>query len=72
MDSENMAALSAKSPSEHSSSEPSRPDDGGGIEKPAAGPLDWDSPDDPDNPWNWPAPKRWFGTIVPGCFCFLV
>ncbi|KAL7275251.1 Polyamine transporter 4 [Rhizina undulata] len=36
------------------------------------GPLEWDGPNDPDNPWNWPQSKRWFGTVVPGCFCLLV
>ncbi|KAI5776546.1 major facilitator superfamily domain-containing protein [Geopyxis carbonaria] len=34
--------------------------------------LDWDGPDDPDNPWNWPQGKRWFGTVVPGMLCLLI
>jgi len=34
--------------------------------------LDWNGPEDPDNPWNWPMRKRWFGTIVPGALCLLV
>jgi hypothetical protein len=38
----------------------------------ATAPLDWDSPNDPDNPWNWSMGKRWFGTVVPGCLCLLV
>lgn len=66
MDSEKMAGSSTKSPSEHSGPLPQKPE---GV---PAGPLDWDGPDDPDNPWNWPSSKRWFGTIVPGCFCLLV
>ncbi|KAL0635824.1 Polyamine transporter 4 [Maublancomyces gigas] len=61
-----MAGSSTKSPSEHSGPLPQKPE---GV---PAGPLDWDGPDDPDNPWNWPSSKRWFGTIVPGCFCLLV
>lgn len=36
------------------------------------GPLDWDGPDDVDNPWNWSPVKRWYGTIVPGLLCLLV
>jgi hypothetical protein len=40
--------------------------------QPSTAPLDWDSPDDPDNPWNWPMSKRWLGTIVPGALCLLV
>lgn len=39
---------------------------------PVAAPLDWDGPNDPDNPWNWPMSKRWYGTVVPGCLCLLV
>lgn len=66
MDSENMTGSSTKSPSEHSEPLPQK------LEGVPAGPLDWDGPDDPDNPWNWPSSKRWFGTIVPGCFCLLV
>lgn len=65
MDSEKMAG-STKSPSEHSEPLPQK------LEGASVGPLDWDGPDDPDNPWNWPSSKRWFGTIVPGCFCLLV
>jgi hypothetical protein len=38
----------------------------------ATGPLDWDGPDDVDNPWNWSPAKRWYGTIVPGLLCLLV
>jgi hypothetical protein len=38
----------------------------------ATAPLDWDGPNDPDNPWNWSMGKRWFGTIIPGCLCLLV
>ncbi|KAI5816441.1 major facilitator superfamily domain-containing protein [Pyronema omphalodes] len=40
--------------------------------QPSTAPLDWDSPDDPDNPWNWPLSRRWLGTIVPGALCLLV
>ncbi|KAI5805604.1 major facilitator superfamily domain-containing protein [Peziza echinospora] len=34
--------------------------------------LDWDGPDDPANPYNWPLAKRWYGTVVPGLLCLLV
>lgn len=66
------SSSSTKSPSEHS--EPhSENITAQKLEKtPAAGPLNWDGPNDPDNPWNWSSGKRWFGTIVPGCFCMLV
>ncbi|KAF8247065.1 MFS general substrate transporter [Wilcoxina mikolae CBS 423.85] len=40
--------------------------------QPLAAVLDWDSPDDPDNPWNWSMGKRWLGTVVPGALCLLV
>lgn len=39
---------------------------------PAPGPLNWDGPDDPENPFNWSPAKRWYGTIVPGLLCLLV
>lgn len=71
MDSEKMASSSStKSPSEHS--EPHSEPPAQKLEGAPVGPLDWDGPNDPDNPWNWPSSKRWFGTIVPGCFCLLV
>ena len=34
--------------------------------------LNWDGPNDPDNPFNWSPAKRWYGTIVPGLLCLLV
>jgi len=39
---------------------------------PAPEPLNWDGRDDPENPFNWPLKKRWYGTIVPGLLCLLV
>ncbi|KAF8462890.1 major facilitator superfamily domain-containing protein [Kalaharituber pfeilii] len=42
------------------------------LEVPPPGPLNWDGPDDPANPYNWPTAKRWYGTIVPGLLCLLV
>ncbi|RPB20449.1 MFS general substrate transporter [Terfezia boudieri ATCC MYA-4762] len=39
---------------------------------PSPSPLDWDGPDDPENPFNWSQAKRWYGTIVPGLLCLLV
>jgi hypothetical protein len=39
---------------------------------PAPSSLDWDGPDDPENPFNWSPAKRWYGTIVPGLLCLLV
>lgn len=43
-------------------------------EKPAmpTAPLEWDSEDDPANPYNWSPAKRWYGTVVPGLLCLLV
>ncbi|PWW80165.1 MFS general substrate transporter [Tuber magnatum] len=59
---------SMESPSEHSGSLPSSRHEGGQKVKA----LDWEGPNDPANPWNWPASKRWYGTVVPGSLCFLV
>jgi len=33
---------------------------------------DWDGPDDPDNPLNWPTPKKIFHTLIPALQCFTV
>ncbi|KAG8156547.1 hypothetical protein KVR01_013651 [Diaporthe batatas] len=35
-----------------------------------AGDLDWETPDDPENPRNWPKWKRIFHTIVPAVWSF--
>lgn len=32
--------------------------------------LDWDSPEDPDNPMNWPKAKKIFHTMLPALFGF--
>ncbi|KAH8592657.1 putative polyamine transporter 4 [Bisporella sp. PMI_857] len=32
--------------------------------------LDWDSPEDPDNPKNWSVPMRVFQTATPAFYCF--
>ena len=32
--------------------------------------LDWDAPDDPENPYNWPLWQRIFHTAVPALYCF--
>ena len=28
--------------------------------------TDWNGPDDPDNPHNWPLWKKIYGTVIPG------
>jgi hypothetical protein len=48
-------------------------DAGHDVEKaapPAA--LDWDGPDDPENPRNWSTPRKVFAIIVPGLMAFAV
>ncbi|KAK7204269.1 major facilitator superfamily domain-containing protein [Myxozyma melibiosi] len=34
--------------------------------------LEWDSPDDPDNPQNWSAARRWYYTFVVAWMCLVV
>lgn len=34
--------------------------------------LDWDSPDDPDNPHNWSTLVKLFQTLVPAFYCFVL
>lgn len=34
--------------------------------------LDWDGPDDPENPFNWPLWKRVYQTIGTGLLAFAV
>jgi hypothetical protein len=34
--------------------------------------LDWDSPDDPDNPQLWPQWKKVFNVAVPAIFAFIL
>lgn len=34
--------------------------------------LDWDGPEDPDNPKTWSFRKRLFHSMVPGLFNFVV
>ncbi|ANZ77690.1 BA75_04470T0 [Komagataella pastoris] len=34
--------------------------------------LDWDSPDDPDNPTNWSPRKKWFSTMTVAFLCLVV
>lgn len=35
-------------------------------------PLDWDGPDDPENPFNWSLSKRVFHTLLTGLLSFSV
>jgi hypothetical protein len=35
-------------------------------------PLDWDTPDDAENPRNWSLPKRLFHSAIPGFLAFAV
>lgn len=34
--------------------------------------LDWDGPDDMDNPHNWPAWKKWYATMTVALLCLVV
>lgn len=34
--------------------------------------VDWDGPDDPEKPQNWPASKRWMYTVTLGLMTFCV
>ena len=34
--------------------------------------LDWDSPEDPDNPHNWSTLVKLFNTLVPALYCFVL
>lgn len=34
--------------------------------------LDWDSPEDPDNPHLWPQWKKVFNVTTPAIFCFIL
>jgi hypothetical protein len=34
--------------------------------------LDWDGPDDPDNPRNWGPFKKFYAILVPGSIAFAV
>lgn len=66
-------SMSAGSVEEAANSTRENGEGAGTKEEPtSSGPLDWDGPDDPANPFNWSSGKRWFGTIVPGCLCTLV
>jgi hypothetical protein len=35
-----------------------------GSHQPLSDDMDWDGPDDPDMPLNWPKPKRWINTMI--------
>jgi hypothetical protein len=39
-------------------------------QQPSAAALDWDGPDDPGNPHNWPRWKRIYHTIIPAAIAF--
>jgi hypothetical protein len=39
-------------------------------QQPPAAALDWDGPDDPGNPHNWPKWKRIYHTIIPAAIAF--
>lgn len=41
-------------------------------EKAPQNPLEWDGPDDPDNPMNWPLGKKIYHAVLPGLFGFAV
>lgn len=34
--------------------------------------VDWDSPDDPDCPFNWPVWKRWYCTMTTAFLCLVI
>jgi hypothetical protein len=44
------------------------------VEKQAIPPtaLTWDSPEDPDNPRNWPFGKKAYHTVIPALFGFVM
>jgi len=33
--------------------------------------VDWDGPDDPENPLNWPSSRKWSAMLVIAAMCFL-
>jgi len=57
-------------------------EDGASDEKQEPGPptsepdtssqVDWDGPDDPENPQNWPRSKKWLITMITACLNFVV
>lgn len=47
-------------------------DDGDEDEPVDPSTLDWDGPDDMDNPHNWPTWKKWFATMTAACLCLVV
>lgn len=42
------------------------------IERPPSSLINWDGPDDPDNPHNWSMASRLYHATVPGLFGFAV
>jgi MFS transporter, DHA1 family, multidrug resistance protein len=56
------------------SEEPSPEVQGDQTERPATDPnlIEWDGPDDPENPLNWPKSKKWITTCVLGSMTFCV
>ena len=43
-----------------------------GTTRQSPNPLDWDGPDDPENPHNWKLWSRIYHTIIPALFAFVV
>jgi hypothetical protein len=50
------------------------PQDAPARDTPAKDPnlIEWDGPDDPDNPMNWSKTKKWISTIMLGIMTFCV
>lgn len=38
----------------------------------AVQPNEWDGPEDPENPMNWPLVKKAYHSAIPSLFCFTV
>ncbi|KAI8721429.1 MFS domain-containing protein [Fusarium sp. LHS14.1] len=43
---------------------PTEKEEQSGSSQSDAGPIDWDGPDDPEMPLNWPKSKRWINTMA--------
>lgn len=41
------------------------------LEKESDKVINWDGPDDPENPLNWTLPRKWTATILVSCFTFM-
>lgn len=65
--SSNSQADNNQAPREQQSQENPDEDEGIPVSK-----LEWDSPEDPDNPKNWSKPYKWFVTMTVAWMCLVV